>query len=175
MKINTLIAAGIASVVLITSTMLVGCSITDDQKGLISQAAGLSASVGWIAKYNPEREAMNLVLETLDVVQTNLSSVASGQKYIEVLHPIITDFVRSDSVPNQYEPLVLAGATAALNGIDILFILYPEWKAQEGLAIGLVSSFIDGAKMGVSLSDNDPRLMEARATAVARARVFNEE
>ncbi|MFA7219156.1 MAG: hypothetical protein WC119_01380 [Synergistaceae bacterium] len=140
--------------------LLVGCDLTDEQIKVISQNAGLGAGITWIAMDNPDATAKGLVSEALDLVQTNLTAVQAGKTYTEVLYPIINEFARGDSVPDQYEPLVLAGCLSALNGIDILFAANPTWKEQEDLCLSVVNSFIIGVKTGLSLDDDDPIIQE---------------
>ena len=163
--------------VLCISTILIGttgCNLTEGQMNAISQTTGLAAAVGWIAADNPDTNEMAMVSATLDFVQTNVNQVASGKKYVQVLYPLAQEFVNTDAIPEEYEPLVLAGTRAALNGVDLLFALYPDWKDKEEISFGIVDSFIVGAKMGLSLADDDPRIIEARSMYQVQAKMFNE-
>jgi hypothetical protein len=172
MKNKSIIGAIVA--LLVASMVVVGCNLNESQIKVIAQNAGLGAVVTWIAYDNPNAVTKQLVSDALDVVKSNLTSVESGKTYTETLYLVIEQFARGEQVPDQYEPLVLAGGLATLNGIDLLFATNPEWKEKEVLAIGIVNSFILGSKMGLSLDDTDERIQQARKFSTMRRRVFVE-
>jgi hypothetical protein len=172
MKNKSIIGAIVA--LLVASMLVVGCNLNESQIKVIAQNAGLGAVVTWIAYDNPNAVTKQLVSDALDVVKSNLTSVESGKTYTETLYLVIEQFARGEQVPDQYEPLVLAGGLATLNGIDLLFATNPEWKEKEVLAIGIVNSFILGSKMGLSLDDTDERIQQARKFSTMRRRVFVE-
>jgi hypothetical protein len=167
--ISTVLASALVASLAFT---MVGCNITESQIKTIAQTSGTAAAVAWIAKENPNRETMDLVSAAMDIVFDNLTAISTQATYTEVLYPALTEFVRSDAVEDQYEPLVLAAGLATLQAVDVFFVMYPDWKAKEGLAMDIAKSFIMGAKTGFSLADNDPMLIEARSVGQARARVF---
>lgn len=168
------ITASIASCFLAVSLLMTGCNLSDDQIKVVAQNAGLAASITWIAYDNPDNTAKGLLGEALSVVKTNIVSIQEGKTYMESLYPQVEIFVRSDSVPDQYEPLVLAGSMASLNALDLLFLTNPEWKSREQLTLGVVNSFIFGVKNGLGLDGNDPLVIQANIVSSKRSRVFKD-
>lgn len=162
MMIMTLIAAMIIS----------GCNINEAQIKTIAQTAGTGAAVAWIAKSNPDRATMDLVVSTLNVVQSNLTAVSANTTYTEVLYPVVVSYVRSGAVADQYEPLILAASLATLQAVDVFFVMYPEWREKEALTREVANCFIIGAKNGFSLANNDPMLVNAREVASASVKVL---
>ena len=147
-----------------------GCKLNEGQVKTIAQSSGTAAAVIWIAAENPDRITMTLVSDLMDVIQTNLVAITSDKTYTEVLYPVVVKFARSPSVPEQYEPLVLAGGLATLQSIDVFFVMYPSWKEKAETTQQIVNCFILGAKTGFSLSDTDQRLINARNISVSTAR-----
>jgi len=172
-KILGILAVSMALIA--TAVFTTSCDLTESQLKTIAQSTGIAASVGWIAKQDPDTNAMAMVSSVLDLVQSNLNEVAAGKTYTEVMAPKVTEFIRSDAVPQKYEPLVLAGSTAALQGIDMLFVLYPAWKEKEGVTIGIVTAFINGAKGGLALADDDPRIIKARELSAVSKKAWKAE
>lgn len=150
------------------SITLVGCRVTDEQVKVIAQNAGLASVVTWIAYDDPDNEAKQILSEALDVVQSNAVRVTTGSTYMEVIYPEVFVFVNTDEFDARYRPIVLAGSLSALNGIDILFAANPEWKEKADLSLDVVNSFINGAKMGLALSDQDTVIMTANELTVRR-------
>lgn len=166
--ILTMIAAiGIAGIA--------GCKLTDDQVKIISKNAGLGAAVTWIAYDNPDTNATALVKDMLKVVSEKASGVQTGVTYTAAIYPEIEKLVATETFPKQYKSIVLAGSLAMLNGIDLLFALNPEWKAQEKLALNAVTSFCDGAKLGLTLSGRDPVIIQANDFSTRRAKIVDEK
>jgi hypothetical protein len=66
----------------------------------------------------------------------------------------------------------LAGSLAVLNGIDLLFATNPEWGENHKLAVDVVDAFLLGANTGLSLADDDPRMVNARQANAKRAKAF---
>jgi len=147
----------VAAVVL---SALVGCTVNTDSAKIIAQSTGMGAAVTWIAYDNPDTAVKGLVKDTLSMVQTNLSLVTEGKTYTEVIYPIVIEFTKG--IEARYIPLVLTGSIAILNGIDILFATNPEWKTKTELAFDISNSFINGAKIGLSLGNNDPAILQAK-------------
>lgn len=159
---------------MIMGVVLSGCNLTEAQIKVISQNAGLGAAVTWIAYDNPTPEVKAVVKTTLDIIATKAGEVQLGKTYTEIIYPEIETVVQSGIIDDQYKPIVLAGSLAMLNGIDMLFALHPEWKIQQEKAVAIVNSFILGAKQGLSLSDRDPVIVQAKAMNERRARVFKQ-
>jgi len=168
---KTITTVGIC-VALIASLFVTGC--TDEQAKVISQNAGLAAAVTWIAYDNPNGATKEMVSQALGIIRENVDKVGDSETYMEVILPMLEEWARSDSVPDQYEPLVLAGSMAALSGIDLLFAVNPNWKVKKSLGVAIVNSFILGAKMGLGLDDTDPLIVEAQRLHVQRSRVFKQ-
>jgi hypothetical protein len=139
---------------------------------VIAQNSGLGAAVTWIAYDNPTTEVKGYVINVLDIVKNNATNVQAGATYTEVVYPQVEKYVHSGKVPTQYIPLVLAGSYAALSGVDTLFAMHPEWKKDQDLALSVVNCFVDGAKHGLTLSDKDPAIMQAKKMNNARAKIF---
>ena len=166
-----------ASTVVVMALMLgflVGCKITPEGAKVIAQNAGLASAVTWIAYDNPNLETKAGVVEVMGVIETGITNVQSGKTYSEVIYPVVVSYVSvSSNIPPQYKPAVLAGSMAALNGIDLLFALHPEWRTDEILAQDCAIAFIRGAKVGLQLPESDPVIRQARSGGVARAKLMN--
>lgn len=163
-KISKLISGILVGLAIIVA----GCSLTNEQVEVIAQNTGLGAAVTWIAYDNPDTNAIDLVEGVLDIIYDKSGSVQTGVTYTATLYPIIEEFATSGAVPHQYKPVVLAGSLSMLNGIDLLFALNPEWKTSEGLALKVVKAFCLGAKQGLSLTEKDAAIIQARSFAVQR-------
>jgi len=147
-----------------------GCTLNEGQVKTIAQSSGTAAAVVWIASESPDRITMSLVVDLLNTIETNLVAISADKTYTEVLYPIVVQFAKSSSVPDQYEPLIMAGGLATLQSIDVFFVMYPTWKDKAETTKGIVNSFILGAKTGFSLADNDERLVNARKISAARVK-----
>ena len=165
----------IAALIVAMMTTLTACQLNESQIKVIAQNTGLASIVTWIAYDNPEEDVKALVSDSMDIISTNLVQLASGQTYTELLYGDIENFARSENVPNHYTPVVLAGGLAVLNGIDLLFAMNPSWLERQDLSIGVVQSFIRGAKSGLALAKDDPVLIQAREFSTRRARGFQIE
>jgi len=133
---------GLLSLVLIGAVFVAGCDIKPEQVKVIAQNVGLFSAVGWIAYDNPE-----------------------------VVYPELVKIIDKD-VEEQYRPVCKAASLSLLGGIDLLFATHPEWKEDQDLAIQVVDAFILGAKNGLSLKADDPRLLQAKETASKRKAVY---
>jgi len=152
-----------------------GCDLSDAQISVIAQNAGLGAAVTWIAYDNPDTNAIDLVEGVLDVIYEKSSGIATGETYTAAIYPAIEKFASSSEVPPQYKPIVLAGSLSMLNGLDLLFALNPNWSTQEGLALKVVKSFCLGAKQGLSLSERDMVMVQARQFSVTRRKIRSQK
>lgn len=155
---------------------LQGCNLTDSQIKVVAQNAGLGAAVTWVAYDNPSQEEVAVVTGILGVIKNVTTDTSQGATYTQVLFPVIEDYITKSIAngtikPNE-KPLALAGSLALLNGIDLLFLTNPEWNKNHELAREVVDSFLLGAQTGLSLADNDPRMVNARQSHAKRARVF---
>jgi len=169
--IKTIVTTLIAAVML---TLVSGCNLTDGQIKMIARSSGMATAITWIAVDNPDAEAKNAVSKALSTIQTNVAVVDLEETgYVDVVYPIVEIYVRdAEDIPAQYKPLALAGSLAVLDGLDMLFAMNPEWNEKEDLAIGVVSSFVSGAQVGLALANDDPRIVKARKTAAIRARIY---
>ena len=148
-----------------------GCNLTPEQIKTISQNAGLFASVGWIAYDNPDQSAIDSVKSILETVKSKCGEVEAGKTYTEVVYPELIKVIDKDVKP-QDRPLCKAAALTLLNGLDTLFAMHPDWKADQDMVISVVDAFILGAKGGLNLSEDDPVMEQARIHATHRARIF---
>jgi hypothetical protein len=151
---------------------VIGCTITPEAMKVIAQNAGLGAAVTWIAYDNPTTAEKVAVVGVLDIIKDNATNVIAGVTYSEVLYPEIEKYAHSGKVPVQYIPAVLAGSYAVLGGIDMLFAMHPEYKKDQNLALSTVTCFVDGAKHGLSLTDRDPVIIQAKKMSGARAKIY---
>jgi hypothetical protein len=158
-----------ASVVL--SVLMLGCSVKPETAKIIAKSTGIGASVTWIAYDNPDSTAKSIVNDTLSMVQDNLALVTEGKTYTEVIYPIVVEFTKEGGVEERYVPLVLAGSMSILNGIDILFATNPEWKTKAEFASDISNEFINGAKIGLSLDNNDASIRQANEMHSSRAAI----
>jgi len=155
---------------------LVGCDITPSQGKVIAKSAGLGSAVTWIAYDNPSSEEITLVRGVIGIIKSVTTDTSEGATYTQIIYPVVEDYVEkaiTDGTikPNE-KPLVLAGSIALLSGIDLLFATNPEWGENTETAREIVGSFLVGAETGLSLADNDPRMVAARQSNARRARVF---
>ena len=167
--IKTIVTTLIAAVML---TLVSGCNLTDGQIKMIARTSGMATAVTWIATDNPDAEAKASVANALTVISENAGSVESNN-YVEVIYPLVEDYVQSNNdIKPQYKPLAMVGSLAVLSGVELLIGANPEWAEKEELAIDVVESFVQGAQMGLALSDTDARIVKARNAAAIRARVY---
>lgn len=155
---------------------LTSCKLNQSQGLVIAQNAGLASAVTWIAYDNPTADETALVKSILTVIQTVSTGLKEGETYTQVLFPVVENTIEKYVVegkikPNE-KPLATAGSLAILNGIDLLFATNPSWSDNEEYARKIVDSFLTGANTGLSLADNDPRMVSARQSNARRARVF---
>lgn len=151
----------ISGVLLLTAMFgLTACRLNESQIKVVAQHSGLASAVTWIAYDNPDETARGLVTNTFSIVKENVSRVQEGMTYTEVIFPEFESYTRTDAVPTHYEPIVIAGGLAILNGIDLLFAMNPSWKEREGLAMGVITSFIFGAEQGLRLAKDDPVMIQ---------------
>jgi len=153
---------------------LTGC--TPSQAKVVALNAGLGASVTWVAYDDPTPEEMAVVKEVIGVIKGVTADTSQGATYTQVLFPVVEDYldkaVAEGKIKPNERPLALAGSLALLNGIDLLFATNPEWGENHKLAREVVDSFLLGAEQGLSLADDDPRMVAARQSHAKRARVF---
>jgi len=166
-----LVSSIVALMMLVALVITGGCTLTPEQVKVISQNAGLFAAVGWIAYDNPDQSAIDSVVSVLDVIKDKSKAVEAGKTYTEVVYPELVKAIDKDVKP-QDRPLCKAASLTLLNGIDTLFALHPEWKKDQDVAIGVVNSFILGAKNGLNLGENHEVIKQARSSASRRAKIY---
>jgi len=159
--------------------ILCGCTGCDSSefdeaqvKG-IAQQAGLYSAVGWIALDNPNTAEIDVVHGLMQQVQTASTNVVGGKTYTEVVYPVLIGYINAQ-VDTQYKPLARAGVLSALNGLDLLFVINPEWRKNEQLAHAVVQAFILGARSGLSLTASDPIMVHARTHGKLRAQALSQ-
>jgi hypothetical protein len=155
-------------ILLIVCSFFVGCKLEQDQIKVIAQNSGLAAAVTWIAYDDPGQKEKDILTKALDVIKDNASNVQSGKTYLEVLYPMVFEYVNSEDFEARFVPMALAGSLSILNGIDILFATNPKLKEQENVTIEIVNSFINGAKMGLGMARQDPVIRTASELTVRR-------
>ena len=162
---------GLLSLVLIGAVFVAGCDIKPEQVKVIAQNVGLFSAVGWIALNYPYTNEIEVVKGLLVTIELKAADVQAGATYIEVVYPELVKIIDKD-VEEQYRPVCKAASLSLLGGIDLLFATHPEWKEDQDLAIQVVDAFILGAKNGLSLKADDPRLLQAKETASKRKAVY---
>ena len=170
------IKACLAALLLMSVTFLSGCDLTDGQIKVIARSSGMATAITWIAVDNPDAEAKESVSKALNTISTNAAIVnVEDSGYVDIVYPLVEVYVRdTEDIKPQYKPLALAGSLAVLSGLDMLFATNPEWNEKEELAIGIVSSFVQGAQTGLALAGDDPRIVRAKKAAVVRAKIYKQ-
>ena len=97
--------------------------------------------------------------------------MSSASLWVEVVYPELIKIIDKDVKP-QDRPLCKAASLTLLNGLDTLFAMHPEWKTDQDMVLGVVNSFILGAKGGLSLSEDHAVIKQARASASRRAKIY---
>ena len=155
---------------------LQSCNLSPSQGKVVAQNAGLAAGVTWVAYDNPTRDEINIVKGVLGLIKGVTADTINGATYTQVLFPTVEDYlnklVEDGSIKPNEKPLALAGSLALLNGIDLLFATNPKWGENEEQALSIVNAFVQGAETGLSLSDDDQRIINARQSHATRARAF---
>jgi len=168
--------AFIATIMAALVLPLASCNLTPSQAKVVAQNAGLGSAVTWIAYDNPEPEEIALVKSILGVIKGITADTSEGATYTQVLFPVVEDYleeaIANGDIKANEKPLALAGSLALLNGIDLLFATNPEWGENHKQAREIVDAFLLGAETGLSLADDDPRMVNARQSNAKRARAF---
>ena len=149
-----------------------GCKVTPEQAQVIARNAGLYSAVIWISIDNPDAAQILLVKEVLNIIERDANKIEAGKTYLEVIYPEVVKFIDSNVEPKD-RPLCKAAALSLLNGLDMLFVMHPEWKENEQLALQIVVAYIHGAKLGLGLDDDDPVMIQARGTARRRSQALS--
>jgi hypothetical protein len=150
---------------------MTSCDLTSEQIKVIAQNGGLYAAVGWISYDDPDPEAIESVKSILDIVREKAIDVEAGKTYTEVVYPELVKVIDKKVEPKN-RPVCKAASLTILNGLDTLFAMNPEWNKSQDVAIGVVESFILGAKNGLSLGEDHKVIKQARASATRRARIY---
>ena len=168
-----IIGISLVGLVIASALTFTSCKVDPSQITTIAQQAGLFGAVGWIAYDNPDPKAIAAVKSVLGIIVDKSYDVQNGKTYSEVILPDLIKFIDS-SVDAQYKPIAKAGAVSLLGAIDMLFVVHPEWKANQSTAASVVTAFINGANSGLSLSEKSPVIIQARSSAATRSRIFHE-
>jgi len=151
--------------------VLSGCTLTPEQSKAIAQNAGIYSAVIWISVDNPDTNQIAEVKTVLDIINDKAKDVKAGQTFTEVIYPELVKAIDA-KVQEKDRPLAKAASLTILNGLDTLFAMHPEWKTNEGLALDIVNSYVLGAKLGLSMSEKSPVMMQARRNSAVRAKLF---
>jgi len=170
MKREMLIAMSI--VIMSVAMLFSGCNVkTPEQVSALSQNSGMFVAIGWISFDNPSQEEIKAVSSVLDdvkskalVIQTNSSS---SDAYIELVYPDIEKII-DKKIGEKYRNTAKQGVLSLLGGIDMMFIKYPEWKEKQDFGIIAITSFVDGAKIGLSFDEKSETMVKARGIAIKR-------
>jgi len=149
-----------------------GCKITPEQAKVIAQNAGIYSAVIWIAVDNPTSNQIAEVKGILDVIKDNATKIESGKTYVEVVYPEVVKVIDT-KIPPQDRPFCKAAAMTLLNGLDTLFAMHPDWKADQTLALQIVDAYIVGAQSGLGMDEGSDIMKQARAAAAARAKIYS--
>jgi len=138
-------------------SLMQGCKLSEDQMKAIANEAGLVSAVTWIAYDNPPEAVRQQVAVVLNEVKDKMGLVEQGKTYVEVLMPVANKII-DEKVEEQYRPLCRVGVNGVLSGIDLLFVLHPEFKAKQDLAIRVSTAFCKGAITGLGMKSNTPEI-----------------
>jgi len=165
------VLVGLVAGVIAIGVLAGGCTISPETIPVIAQQAGLYSSVGWVALDNPSADAISAVKNVLEVIEEKAADVQGGGTYTAIVYPEVVKAIDKD-LEEQYRPIAKAGALSILGGIDMLFATHPEWKEDQDLVVKIVDAFILGAKTGLGMKESHPVMIQARATASKRARIY---
>jgi len=163
----------IVSVLMIGAVIpLTGCDEpSTDEMVSYARSAGVYSVLGWIAIDSPSVEDMGAVVSVLGDVKRVASGVTNGT-YTATLYPVPLEIIIDSKVSEDKRVMVKAGVVILLNGIDTMFIIKPEWKKKQDVALSVVNSFIEGAQQQLGVDESDPVMMQARSAAAVRAKVI---
>ena len=165
MKKNGMILMGWCGFALACISML-GC--TQPQVQAVATQAGMVASVLWIGADNPTPD-QKLVAATI-VYQVKKSSAtisASNSTYYAVLSPVIDAYIAKNVVSNQ---VAIAKITEiwVLTSIDTMFAMNTSWMGNVSMVSIGVTSFCDGAQVGLGLPADSPAIKAITQGSKAR-------
>jgi len=147
---------GMFAIVVVTCLVGVqGCNVSETQLKVIADQAGLVAAVTWISYDNPTDEVKSQVSDIVSIIQDNAKLVTEGKTYVQVLQPLIEDYV-DKNVEKQHRPLCKVGASSLLSAIDLMFAMYPAALETQATALEVVDCFGNGALRGLSMAADDP-------------------
>lgn len=156
---------------LVACLLFAGCKVTPDQIKAISNAVGLFSAVTWIAFDNPPVPVKTAVITVLNTVKEKAGSVEAGKTYTEVLYPEVVKVIDTQ-IAEQYRPLCKVGAATLLGQLDLLFAAHPDWKKDQDVALDVVIEFCKGAEQGLSMSETDLIIVQAKKNAARRLQLI---
>ena len=134
---------------------------------LVSRQAGMFTSVGWIAAEDPDQGEVDSMLYMLDVIADKAANVTSNVDFTVALYPQLIEVIEEDIEP-RYRPLCKVSCITFLGGLDMLFVVNADWAEEQTIVTAVVNKFVEGAKYGLALREDDPVMLKAREVAAAR-------
>ena len=171
--VKSTVLASMIGAGLLSGLLFSGCNITPEQGKVIAQQAGLYSAVIWVSIDNPTTNQLSEVKNILSAINSNASKIVIGKTYMEVVYPEVAKVIDTKVNVND-RPLCKAAAMTLLNGLDTLFALHSEWKADSTLAIQIVNAYVGGAQAGLGMDEKSEIMKQARATASTRTKMFVE-
>lgn len=159
----------VSAVVAIVSSAFLYVGCTKDQVVAIARQAGTVAAVSWVAADNPSADQKTLAVQVVAVIKSNAASVSTGMTYYAALTPVVNTYV-DKSVPAKDQAIARLASSMVLTGVDTFFAMYPEYAADSTTALQVVSSFCDGAQVGMAMSKDSPVMRAAMQGAAQRTK-----
>ena len=166
------IAVSLLGLTLLFGTMGCNTDLTDEQKLVIADGAGMLVSTSWIAIDGPSGTDMQNVAMAIDEIQAAVSNVGAGVPFSDALYPVAAEWI-GRNVEAQQQPLALAGVGVILTGVDMFFATNPEYLEDSAEAISILNAFLSGAKKGLLLSPNHPAMLRARSSNAMRVQALS--
>lgn len=155
--------------VLFITAFMPGCN--QQQINIVSQQAGVVAVATWMSVDNPTDEQKAAANGVVTLIKEKASMVTSNASYYAVLMPLVNEYIAKSVQPKDRLICRLAGGWV-LTGIDTLMAMNPEWMNKQAIAAGAVSSFCDGAGMGLGMSRDNPVIKAAMKSSKARTAIL---
>ena len=161
---KSIVRASIVGLAMLSALLFSGC--TEDQVVAIARQAGTVAAIGWIQADSPSVEQKAVAAQVVALIKTNTTNIATGTTYYASLTPIINAYI-DGNVAAKDRAITRLASSAVLTGVDTLFALYPQYKADSSVALRVMSSFCDGAQIGMAMS-SDSAVMKAAMQGTAQ-------
>jgi len=158
---------------LVIALSLTSC-LDDGQVQSVAQTSGIFSAVSWIAADNPNEEEVKAMERVLDVAYEKIGStqLPTNSTYVISIYPFLLEAINTD-VEKRYRPLCRAGSITILGGLDLFFTVNIDLKLKDEKARKTAQTFINGAKMGLQLREDDPIMTSARNIAEERENAVN--